>query len=103
VTTPGVLDEEHIVHFKTNGFLILCRVLDPGLLARARARLWDAALTSIWRDNPEGWNGPIPIAEEDEGRDNYRKGFRWQYRAIGTDDWMVALLPKDPCVWHVAQ
>jgi hypothetical protein len=101
--TSGPLDEEHIVHFKSYGFLIMRRVLDPVLLARARARLWDAAPPSMRRDNPDTWTGPIKATEEDTGRDNYRKGFRWQYRAIGSAGWMIDLLPLASQVWRIAE
>ena len=75
--TSRRLSDEQIARFKTDGVLIVRRVLDPGLLARARARLWDAAPPSLRRDDPSSWVGPIRPEEEDEARGNYRKGFRW--------------------------
>ncbi len=99
----GPLHEEQIIHFKSYGFLIVRHVLNPGLLARARARLWDAAAPSMRRDDPASWVGPIRPEEEDESKGNYRKGFRWQYRTIGSEDWMVQLLPRDPTIWAMTQ
>ena len=101
--TSRRLSDEQIARFKTDGVLIVRRVLDPGLLARARARLWDAAPPSLRRDDPSSWAGPIRPEEEDEARGNYRKGFRWQYRSLGNLPWMVDLLPKNPAVWAMAQ
>ncbi len=97
------LSQQELAFFKTHGYLILRQVLDPALLARARARLWDAAPTSMRRDDPSSWVGPIPTDQESEERDNHRRGFRWQYRQIGDEPWMVQMLPKNPIVWGLAQ
>lgn len=98
-----MLSDRQIAFFKTYGYLVLRQVLDPALLARARARLWDAAAPSMRRDDPASWVGPIRTEEEDQERGNYRRGYRWQYRTIGTEPWMVDLLPKDPTIWAAAE
>lgn len=97
------LSDEEVAFFKTWGYLILRRVLDPALLARARARLWDAAPPSMRRDDPGSWVGPIAAAEEDDSRENHRKGYRWQYRAIGDEPWMIDLLPRNASVHAAAE
>ncbi len=97
------LSQHQLSFFKTHGYLILRQILDPALLAKARARLWDAAPNGMRRDDPSTWVGPIRADAEDEGRDNYRRGFRWQYRKIGEEPWMVQMLPANPIVWGVAE
>jgi len=101
--TLAPLSDCQIADFKARGFLILRGILDPALLARARARLWDAAPASMRRDDPTSWIGPIRQQDEDLDRANYHKGFRWQYRTIGQEPWMVELLPKNPTVWAITQ
>ncbi len=101
--TAPPLTPSQLTFFKTWGYLIVRNCLQPDLLARARARLWDAAPSYMRRDDPDSWVGPIrPEAENDE-RANYRKGFRWQYREIGTQQWMIDMLPADPRVWAMAE
>ncbi len=97
------LSRQDLAFFKTNGYLILRQILDPALLARARARLWDAAPPAMRRDDPSSWVGPISTEAQDDSRENYRKGFRWQYRGIGTAPWMVEMLPRNPTLWAVAE
>ncbi|MEC9377498.1 MAG: phytanoyl-CoA dioxygenase family protein [Candidatus Latescibacterota bacterium] len=102
MTTPPLSDHQ-LSFFKTHGYLILRQILDPALLAKARARLWDAAPPSMRRDDPTSWVGPVSTKEESDDRDNYRRGFRWQYRKIGPEPWMVEMLPKNRTVWNLAQ
>ena len=101
--TNQPLSLDQLVFFKTHGYLILRQILDPALLARARARLWDAAPAAMRRDAPASWIGPIPKEAEDDSRENYQKGFRWQYRGIGDEPWMVELLPKNQTLWGAAE
>ena len=97
------LSDDQVAHFVRRGYLIVRRALRADLLARARARLWDAAPDSLKRDDPASWIDPFEPEDEDEDRGNYRKGFRWQYRALGRELWMVDLLPKNPAVWSMVQ
>lgn len=101
--TAARLDPRDIAFFKTQGYLVKRRVLDPELMARARARLWDAAPLSMRRDEPASWVGPIRQEEENEASENHRKGYRWQYRKLGSEPWMVRLLATDPSVWGMAE
>ena len=45
--------------FKRNGYLIKRKVLDPDLMERARAMLWDGAPPDRLRDDPATWVGPF--------------------------------------------
>jgi hypothetical protein len=94
---------EEIRFFKTQGYLIKRGILDPKLTARARDRLWDNAPPSLRRDDPDTWIGPIREEEVSEERANYKKGFRWQYRAPGREPWMVQLLARNADVWEMAE
>jgi len=92
------LNEADIQFFKTNGYLIKREVLDPQLMARARARLWDGKTPSMDPDDPDTWVGPIAPEEESDDRLNLKRGFRWQYREPGGDEFMVDMLARNPSV-----
>ena len=53
-----------IEFFKTEGYLVKRNVLDPELMERARARLWEGAPEGRRRDDPETWTGPFTSEEE---------------------------------------
>lgn len=97
------LSTEDIRFFKENGYLIKRGVLDPDLCARARDRLWQGAPPRLRRDDPDTWIGPFRPEEENEDGSNYRKGFRWNFREPGTEDFMIRLLATDPKVWGMAE
>ena len=97
------LSEDEIRFFKANGYLIKRGVLDPGLMARARDRLWEGAPASMKRADPDSWVGPIQAKEESEDPLNRRKGFRWQFREPGSESFMIRLLATDPNVWEFAE
>ena len=78
-------------------------VLNPELMERARARLWDGAPEGRRRDDPETWIGPFTPEEENVDKDNNRRGFRWNFREPGGEAWMVQLLATDPNVWGMAE
>ncbi|MCZ6636448.1 MAG: phytanoyl-CoA dioxygenase family protein [bacterium] len=98
-----ILSEDDIRHFKREGYLIKRGVLDPDLMARARARLWDGAPPSRKRDDPETWVGPFTPEEENRDGSNARRGYRWNFREPGGEDFMVRLLAKDPSVYGMAE
>lgn len=89
--------------FKDNGYLIKRGVLDPQLCAQARDRLWEAAPPRFKRDDVDTWIGPFTAEEEDEDGPNHRKGFRWNFRELGTEEFMIQLLATDPNVWGMAE
>ena len=97
------LTKEDILFFKENGYLIKRNVLNPDLMERARAKLWEGAPEGRLRDDPDTWIGPFKPEEVNEDNSNRRGGFRWNYREPGGEDWMVKLLATDPNVWRMAE
>ena len=97
------LTTDEMRFFKRKGYLIKRGVLDPGLMERARARLWDGAPPGRRRDDPDSWTGPWREDEENPESDNHRRGFRWNFREPGGEPWMVRLLATEPKVWAMAE
>jgi len=95
------LTDEDVLFFKENGYLIKRNVLDSDLMARARERMWDGAPPGVEQDNPVTWIGPLQATSQE--RDNAYGGYSWKYRELGSEDWMLRLLPKNPSVWHMAE
>ena len=89
------LTREDIEFFRNEGYLVKRNVLNPELMERARARLWDGAPEGRKREDPETWIGPFTPEEENIDKDNNRRGFRWNFREPGGEDWMVQLLATD--------
>ena len=89
--------------FKREGYLILRRVMDPELMARARERLWDDPPASLNREGPATWVGPLPEADRSDDSANMKREYRWQYRRIGREGWIVRMLPADPVIFGVAE
>ncbi len=94
---------EEMRFFKRNGYLIKRGVLDAELMERARARLWDGAPPGRKRDDPTTWVGPFAEEEESGDGDNARRGFRWNFREPGREEWMVRLLAKNSDLWAMAE
>ena len=90
----SALTEDEIRFFKREGYLVKKGALDPELCARARERLWDDPPPSLKKDDPDSWVGPIKPEEESMDKSNYKRGYRWQYRKVGREPWMVELLAK---------
>jgi len=99
--TAKPLSAEEVAFFKENGYLIKRGILDPALMARARATMWAGAPPQLKRDDPASWIGPFH--EKSEAQDSVRFGYTWKYRAPGKEPWMVNLLPKNPIVWGSAE
>ena len=97
------LTREDIEFFKNEGYLIKRNVLNPELMERARTRLWKGAPDGRRREDPDTWIGPFKPEEENEDNSNRRKGFRWNFREPGGEEWMVKLLATDPNVWRMAE
>ena len=87
------LTQNQIRFFKTNGYLVLRDVLDKNLCARACERLWDDPPPSFRKDDPDTWVGPIKEEEASTDGQNRKGNYRWQYRKIGNEPFMVELLP----------
>lgn len=97
------LTTEELRFFKRNGYLIKRKVMDPALMAEARRRLWDDPPRSMQPLEPESWVGPLPAADHSADPDNQRSEYRWQYRRIGAEPWIVRMLATDPAIFAMAE
>jgi len=85
---PMLLTREEIAHFKREGFVIRYGLLDPGLMAKCRDRLWQGAPVRMDRDDPTTYFGPLRKDEEIGSGShgimhNSKAGFIWKERAAG--------------------
>jgi hypothetical protein len=99
--SDNVLSPEEVAFFKEHGYLIKRSILDPALMAQARACMWAGAPDQLKRDEPDSWIGPFQ--ERSDDRDSVRHDYTWKYRAPGGEAWMIDLLPKNPIVWAIAE
>ena len=83
-----MLTDHEILQFKRNGYLVKRGIVDKEYCATACERLWDDPPPSLSKDDPDSWIGPIKPEEESEDPDNFKKGYRWQYRKVSTEPWM---------------
>ena len=96
-----LLSDQEIQFFKEEGYLIKQQVMDPNLISLARERLWDNASDRMNPTDTGTWIGPIEEHRDDQG--NVRGGYSWKYRQIGSQKWIVRMLPRDPTVWSIAE
>lgn len=97
----NALSPDEIAFFKENGYLIKRNILDPTLMAQARACMWAGAPAQLQMDNPASWVGPF--TEKSDDPNSVRHEYTWKYRAPGGEGWMIELLPKNPSVWAIAE
>jgi hypothetical protein len=97
------LSSEDVQFFKDNGYLVKRGVLKPDLTERARNHLWENAPPQLDRHNPDTWVGPFTKENENEEGADLRRGYRWNFRRPGGDDWMIRLLATDPDVYGMAE
>ena len=95
------LTDDDIRFFVREGYLIKRGVLDPGLMARGRERMWRNLPPPLERGKPETWVGPFAEPVDDSA--SHRHSYMWKYRQPGDEDWMVRLLAKDPSVMGMAE
>ena len=95
------LTDEDIRFFAREGYLLKRKVLDPGLMSRARERMWNNLPPPLERGKPESWIGPFPEVVDD--KDSHRHQFMWKYREPGREDWMVRMLATDTSVKGMAE
>jgi len=88
-----MLTDDEVLQFKNDGYLVKRGVIDQDYCKTARERLWDDAPPSLSEDDPESWIGPFKPEDESEEKQNFRKGYRWQYRKVGGEQWMADGLP----------
>ena len=99
-----MLTTEELRFFKRCGYLIKRQVMDPKLMAQARERLWDdEPPPSLQRDDPRTWVGPLPESDHSTDSNNKRSEYRWNYRRIGTEPWIVRMLATDPAIFAMAE
>ena len=98
------LTTEEIQTFKRQGYLIKRGILDPELMARARAHKWAGAPPRMKKDDPTTWPGPWrPEEELQEASDNCRLGFTWKYREPASEDWLVGMIATNPVIFGWAE
>ncbi len=96
-----MLTDDEILQFKRDGYLVKRGIIDKSYCATACDRLWDDPPPSLSKDDPKTWIGPIKPEEESEDPDNFKKGYRWQYRKVSTEPWMREGLSFHPFVQSV--
>lgn len=97
------LTENDLRFFRDNGFLIKRGVLNADLVARAVDVFWENAPPPMDRDDPETWFGPFREEQEISNGEDYRGGYRWNFRNIGSEPYMMDLVPRDPNIVGMAQ
>ncbi len=96
------LTKNELRFFRDNGFVVKRNVLDVKLVAKAVDVFWENAPPSMERDNPETWYGPFREEHEIDDGHSFRRGFRWNFRAIDTEPYMFRLVPEDPNIVGMA-
>ena len=96
----SALSKEDIRFFKREGYLIKRGILDIELMACAREAFWAAAPPQLKRDAPDTWSLPLPECRE---LPSHMGGHIWKYRDLGSEDWMIELLPQNPQIWAMAE
>lgn len=96
------LTESELRFFRDNGFLVKRNVLNEELVAKALDVFWESAPTPMERDDPDSWFGPFREEHKIDDGLSYRGGFRWNFREIGTEPWMMKLVPEDPNIVGMA-
>ncbi len=89
--------------FKRNGFVIKPNLLKPELIAKAHEVFWERVPAQLKRDDPETWIGPFRDEYHiDDGTDLIR-GHTWKFRAVGEDEWMMDLIPRNANLYGLAE
>ena len=92
-----VLTEDQLAFFKTNGYLILPRILDLELCTQTQDRLW-ATLpknSKIRREEPLTHIGPFYEKDTEQDVTNLRQEYKWQVRFVGTEKLIIDLVFSD--------
>lgn len=95
------LSAAEISHFKTQGFLIKRKVLDPKLCGAARDRLWAGNTSShLVREDRSTHVGPLPDADRVSTLDGLNdRTDQWRLRELSGDKDMLDLLPTRVMPW----
>ena len=94
--------ESELRFFRDNGFLIKRKVLNQDLVAQALDVFWENVPLPMERDNPDTWYGPFREEYKIVEGLSRRGGFRWNFREIGTEPYMMKLVPEDPNIVGMA-
>ncbi len=89
------LSSEELCFFKTYGYLIKRRALNPQDCASVLERMWQSAPASIRRDDPTTWQ-PLSASEESDDPLLYLQGTRWQLRSAATEAALIDLVFSQP-------
>ena len=94
-----MLDEGQLRQLVQRGYVVLDAFIDPALTAAARDRLWEFSLPRMRREDQSTHVGPFRQDEHTtDPTGNRRGGFRWQVTAMGREDVLLDLLPRNPAV-----
>ena len=93
---PLRLTSSQVEFFRENGYLILRGALDAEACAALQQRVYaTAAPPSLVPGDFATQTGPWPAADETpESCSNYREGFSWRVRTLGTDKDVLELACK---------
>ena len=114
------VSHEQIGFFKEHGFLILERLIDEDAINAAMSRIWDyvevripgASESSVLRrDDPTTWRQPAFGKQPPQPKTGYYQGRvpveyfdrTIKLHDIGTEDFLLDLLPRHPCVEAIAK
>ena len=121
------LTPDEIRFFRDEGYVIKRKVMDEGLMAQARERLWDNPPPGIDRNDPNTWRGPVqepkdrkklPRSPETDylfdgwalpnppsHNDQYSTddGTLWRYRTLGIENFLVRMLLTNSSIWSMAE
>lgn len=89
----GPLSASEIAAFKRDGFIVKRQVMDPQLMAMARAAMWAELGQGIEEGEPSTW-----VGETSADGPRFRTGV-----GVGDKPWLVEMLPANPTVWGVAE
>ena len=78
-------------------------LLDPELCRQARQRMWEVnEVPRCSPTDPDSWRAAFSADESSSDTGNFRSGFNWRSRSIGTEELFLKLLPHNPKVLAIA-
>ena len=99
-----VLTDEEVRRFKRDGWLLKRGLLSPELCRVCRDLMWSLnEVPRIQRDDPATHVGRLSEDEANQDAGNFRQGFNWRSRSLGTEKPFLDLLPHNPKVLAVAE
>ena len=84
-------------------WLLMRGLLDPELCRQARQRMWEVnEVPRCSPTDPDSWRAAFSADESSSDTGNFRSGFNWRSRSIGTEELFLKLLPHNPKVLAIA-